>query len=252
MQDKLKIIEINKPAIKSYYNDAEVNLKVAEAINAEWKAVKRGESKALIIMMKSDDNLLHAMPVFIGEVKEDNKLAQKLILFEEGVFQNNLTRKGDIRYVRNYHIDQELQTDLYSCSIFSFNILKNCCHTPDYEKFFLEYAPLEVQESMAQNRHLDSSFKPYYTREMSLDSKICNFNMKAWFKGHYYALKLNPSHLDLLGTQECQMFKEIDSARNQAKEEALFTDSLDLPDKSLEKPLAIQLQQFVQQYGAKK
>ncbi len=208
----------------------------------------------LIFMMNGEEgNLIHATPFLIA--RKNDKLI--LIKFEKDL--SIFAKASDIEtvMVANYHIGMKyvLQHDIVSCATFSFNTLKNCLLDDDFLKSCLDDAKptLKVKERMGQSRLYEASFKAAY--RASVDEKehiqfqddYGAINLKAWFKGHDYARKINPSHLDLLDDYNRKLFLRIDERRREIKAnvgmpEAETGDDLfrgadiDLPDNSPEKP----------------
>ncbi len=208
----------------------------------------------LVFMTIGDEeNLIHAIPFLVA--KKNDRL--RLIKFEKD--QHIFVKDGEVEtaMVANYRVDMKyvLQHDIVSCATFSFNTLKNCLLDDDFLKSCLDDTKptLKVKERMGQSRLYETSFKAAY--RASVDEKEHTqfqddygaINLKAWFKGHDYARKINPSHLDLLDDYNRKLFLRIDERRREIKANAgmpeaetgddLFRGAeIDLPDNSPKKP----------------
>lgn len=131
-----------------------------------------------------------------------------------------------------------LQKDQNSCATFSINTLKNClCDSEFLEQIMNpEVKKLKLpKQIMGQGseylKALTEEKRGEYAHSIPQLNYKC-LNLKAFYKGHDYARKINPSHLDLLDRNSRELILKIDKKRQEIKI-AKAQHSEDLPSSSL-------------------
>lgn len=186
-----------------------------------YKSLGNNQLTSFILLSKlSENNLLHATPYIIA--KKDDELI--LVIFEDK--DQNLKKYFEkIKIVPNYSHQKnrlQLQHDDFSCSTFSLDILKNCLLDEEFIESCFSDSPQTkpVKERMGQSSQYEVSFKLPYRAVFDQESGIFKFddngniNLKAWYKGHDYARKINPNHLELLDGYNRDLFLAIDKKRH--------------------------------------
>lgn len=176
--------------------------------------------------------IYHVTPYMIAKFKDQITVVD----FEHLLDEKRFVCRAITKKVPNYNY---LQADYNSCSALAIDILKNV---------FLDDAFLaqlknpqeelkSVKEAMGQRLasalNLSEAKKEKYLRKFrGLDA-----NMKAFYKGHFYALQMNPQHLEMLDKNSRDLFLEIDAIRKEKRaQKGATSDDLDAtlpPDASV-------------------
>lgn len=114
------------------------------------------------------------------------------------------------------------QRDGFSCATIALNTLKNALTSEEFmEEFFGDnFTTLSLRKTkMAQGseeiKDMSEEDKAKYVRE--IDGK--KYNLKAFYKAHYYARLLDPKHMDYLDDFNRQIIEDIDRVRAEYKKE---------------------------------
>ncbi len=223
-------------------------------IEKHAKSLQDGETRGVVCVQKSwdEEGIFHVKPYML------TKVFDKVILIDfEGNLKDVPQYVDIVKEVPNY---RQLQRDLNSCSVFSIDIIKNAFLDCEFMKqartieFQSSLLTKDVKETIGQGREyifrLDEEQKAKYVHDVSQkDIQPFSANLKAFYKGHFYARKLNPDHMDLIDKKSREVVLKIDGIRHRIKEEKALQarsvqeeknvsfddfDELDLPDNSVQ------------------
>ncbi|HLD77280.1 MAG TPA: hypothetical protein VI861_04025, partial [Rickettsiales bacterium] len=216
-------------------NSEEVFQAGMKEIEEIHKSLANNQLAGLIFLLKDKKgNMNHAIPYLIAKGANGEKT---LILFEdikgetEDIFRQRMKHIFDeagyhIKKVPNYsdfvkdtEISLKMQSDYHSCPTFSLDILKNCLRDEKFKKscFDETYTTKELKGTMGQSPLFEGAFKSAY-RANIVDNRFQlddegKYNLKAWYKSHDYARKINSNHLALLPQQDRDLILAIDVKR---------------------------------------
>lgn len=210
------------------YKDSKINITVFnypnlrkdvayQILSEQINSLEEGEIKGIILSHNDSDqkSLYHSSPFIIAKINGDS-----LVVDFEGMLSGYIDFADYIKIIGNYN---HLQKDRNSCAIFALTSLKNAFRDAKLmeqisslkldEDFNLAY--LTNSQDAADIPALSTDKKDKYVKTTFFKPEL---NMKAFYKGHDLARKLNPNHLELLDEKTRQLVLEIDQIRLQKKQ----------------------------------
>ncbi len=180
--------------------------------------LQEGEVRGVVFVEKYEQEVgyYHAAPFIIARVQGRTILVN----FEPVKNPKILGAANIFKECRKYFY---LQKDENSCAIFSINTLKNCLCDSEFLAQLInpEVKILELpKEIMGQGsdylRALTGEKREKYGHSIPQLNYKC-LNLKAFYKGHDYARRINPFHLDLLSKNTRDLILKIDKKRQGIK-----------------------------------
>jgi len=246
------------------YRDYNINIAVEEydfefrdgpyrIIERHAKYLREGEVKGIICVQKNSSKagIFHVTPFIVAESG-----GKTIFVDFEGGFRNISNRINIAKQVPNYSL---LQCDMNSCSVFSIDTIKNAFLDREFirqVKDITSYKEVKgeidaskvketkkVKEVIGQGGAfidlLEKEKVKKYVHEVAQDGiRRRRLNLKAFYKGHCYARKINPNHLELIDDKTREMVLKIDAIRREIKEKKSLSkkddiEEIDLPDASV-------------------
>ncbi len=191
--------------------------------------LQNGEVRGLAYLINNKHgNVMHAMPFVVA--KTNNGLVE-VVDFEDYLPAEKIEGFNRVRSVKNYKKNDVglSKNDHNSCTVFAIDTLKNCLIDDAFVKdvtsgsrhpVILNKMILGQNQSFIENLSEEKRIK--YVRDLKDENdleagEVKQINLKAFYKGHFYANKLNPEHLNLLDDTTKKKVLEIDHTRREAK-----------------------------------
>lgn len=246
-------IETSKYTAKSF----------SDILPKHQKEMKSGEFRPIIWLdrfLEESEEYFHASPLILAKNESELILAN---FCPKGVFKRDgidfdLKEKNVLEY-------ENKQSDGSSCAVFAFYALVNCMRDLKFKEFiFGDKAEFAISKKTIFQRNVDfdkeieetkqptylftkSDFKHDYEKfeedSKKNEPKPKDFNLKAFYKGHCFAQRLNENHFFELGEFNRRKILEIEKTRKKG----LFTKFLK------EKPQVIvgnvKIQKMIEEVG---
>lgn len=198
-----------------------------DAVKTEAGPLKDGEIMGLYCISTDVRGFHgHTLPIIIA--KREGRI---IVVDFKDEFKAAEGKEYDFSFahhIKKPRSSKMMQKDFESCWIFTLNMLVNSLRNEEFcaSCFTLDDKVMDVKAVMGQGseyiKMLDKNYSEKYVHEFRSDSegkKVKPINLKSFYKGHYYALLLNPNHFEFVDRDTSELFFMITRKRieNKAK-----------------------------------